>query len=98
MEHARQLAHAATLQVYQAMFDVAMLDDEPARLTRMLLSFTPSPSNALVPYVKPMEIDAMARELCIKADLHLGRRPRGDCQGHGRTLSPRGLHHRANTQ
>ena len=42
MEHARQLAHAATLQVYQAMF-VAMLDDEPARLTRLQLSFTSSP-------------------------------------------------------
>ena len=66
MEHARQLAHAATLQVYQAMFDVAMLDDEPARLTRLQLSLTLKPGDALVPYVKPMEIDAMARELSIK--------------------------------
>ena len=48
------------------MFDVAMLDDEPARLTRLQLSFTPKPGDALVPYVKPMKIDAMARELCIK--------------------------------
>ena len=60
MEHARQL------QVYQAMFDVAMQDDEPARLTRLQLSLTLKPGDALVPYVKPMEIDAMARELSIK--------------------------------
>ena len=98
MEHEHQLAHAATLQVYQAMFDVAMQGDEPAHLTRLLLSFTPSPGNALVPYMEPMEIGAMASELCMKADLHLGRRPRGDCQGHDRTLSPRGLHRRADTQ
>ena len=44
MEHARQLAHAATLQVYQAMFDAAMQGDEPAHLIRLLLSFTPTRS------------------------------------------------------
>ena len=74
MEHARQLAHAATLQVYQAVFDAAMQGDEPAHFTRLLLSFTQGPGDALVPYVKPMEAGAMLMTLpqltqAIRTDL-----------------------------
>ena len=74
MEHARQLAHAATLQVYQAVFDAAMQGDEPAHFTRLLLSFTQGPGDALAPYVKPMEAGAMLMTLpqltqAIRTDL-----------------------------
>lgn len=74
MEHARQLAHAATLQVYQAVFDAAIQGDEPAHFTRLLLSFTQGPGDALVPYVKPMEAGAMLMTLpqltqAIRTDL-----------------------------
>lgn len=73
-EYARQLAHAATLQVYQAVFDAAMQGDEPAHFTRLLLSFTQGPGDALVPYVKPMEAGAMLMTLpqltqAIRTDL-----------------------------
>ena len=76
MEHARQLAHAATLQVYQAVFDAAMQGDEPAHFTRLLLSFTQGPGDALAPYVKPMEAGAMLMTLpqltqAIRTDLML---------------------------
>ncbi|PIG08774.1 Bro-N domain-containing protein [Comamonas sp. 26] len=75
-EHARQLAHAATLQVYQAVFDAAMQGDEPAHFTRLLLSFTQGPGDALAPYVKPMEAGAMLMTLpqltqAIRTDLML---------------------------
>ena len=74
MEYARQLAHAATLQVYQAVFDAAMQGDEPAHFTRLLLSFTQGPGDALIPYVKPMEAGAMLMTLpqltqAIRTDL-----------------------------
>lgn len=74
MEYARQLAHAATLQVYQAVFDAAMQGDEPAHFTRLLLSFTQGQGDALVPYVKPMEAGAMLMTLpqltqAIRTDL-----------------------------
>ena len=74
MEYARQLAHTATLQVYQAVFDAAMQGDEPAHFTRLLLSFTQGPGDALVPYVKPMEAGAMLMTLpqltqAIRTDL-----------------------------
>lgn len=49
MEHARQLAHAATLQVYQAVFDAAMQGDEPAHFTRLLL---PGPGRCAGPLCK----------------------------------------------
>ena len=76
MEHARQLAHAATLQVYQAVFDAAMQGNEPAHFTRLLLSFTQGPGDALAPYVKPMEAGAMLMTLpqltqAIRTDLML---------------------------
>ena len=76
MQHARQLAHAATLQVYQAVFDAAMQGDEPAHFTRLLLSFTQGPGDALAPYVKPMEAGAMLMTLpqltqAIRTDLML---------------------------
>ena len=75
-EYARQLAHAATLQVYQAVFDAAMQGDEPAHFTRLLLSFTQGPGDALAPYVKPMEAGAMLMTLpqltqAIRTDLML---------------------------
>ena len=74
MEHARQLAHAATLQVYQAVFDAAMQGDEPAHFTRLLLSFTQGQGDALIPYVKSMEAGAMLMTLpqltqAIRTDL-----------------------------
>ena len=76
MEHARQLAHAATLQVYQAVFDAAVQGDEPPHFTRLLLSFTQGPGDALAPYVKPMEAGAMLMTLpqltqAIRTDLML---------------------------
>ncbi|CAM4178301.1 BRO family protein [Comamonas aquatilis] len=63
MEHARQLAHAATLQVYQAVFDAAMQGDEPAHFTRLLLSFTRGAGGAMTPYVQPIETGAMVMTL-----------------------------------
>lgn len=74
VEYARQLAHAATLQVYQAVFDAAVQGEEPPHFTRLLLSFTQGQGDALVPYVKPMEAGAMLMTLpqlaqAIRTDL-----------------------------
>ncbi|WP_417283708.1 Bro-N domain-containing protein [Comamonas sp.] len=49
--HAHQLAHAATLQVYQPVFDAVMLEGEAPHATRMLLSFTRGAGGAMTPYV-----------------------------------------------
>ena len=51
---ARQLAHAATAQVYQAVFDAVLKDGEAPCYTRLLLGFTGN-SNALVPQVQTLE-------------------------------------------
>ncbi|NIF82318.1 hypothetical protein F3J24_02175 [Comamonas sp. Tr-654] len=63
VEHAHQLAHAATLQVYQAVFDAVMLEGEPPHSTRMLLSFTRGAGGAMNPYVQPIEAGAMVMTL-----------------------------------
>lgn len=63
VEHAHQLAHAATLQVYQAVFDAVMLEGEAPHSTRMLLSFTRGAGGAMNPYVQPIEAGAMVMTL-----------------------------------
>lgn len=63
VEHAHQLAHAATLQVYQAVFDAVMLEGEAPHSTRMLLSFTRGVGGAMNPYVQPIEAGAMVMTL-----------------------------------
>lgn len=63
VEHAHQLAHAATLQVYQAVFDAVMLGGEAPHSTRMLLSFTRGAGGAMNPYVQPIEAGAMVMTL-----------------------------------
>lgn len=63
VEHAHQLAHAATLQVYQAVFDAVMLEGEAPHSTRMLLSFTRGAGGAMDPYVQPIEAGAMVMTL-----------------------------------
>lgn len=63
VEHAHQLAHAATLQVYQAVFDAVMLEGEAPHSTRMLLSFTCGAGGAMNPYVQPIEAGAMVMTL-----------------------------------
>lgn len=63
VEHAHQLAHAATLQVYQAVFDAVMLEGEAPHSTRMLLSFTRGADGAMDPYVQPIEAGAMVMTL-----------------------------------
>jgi len=63
VEHAHQLAHTATLQVYQAVFDAVMLEGEAPHSTRMLLSFTRGAGGAMTPYVQPIEAGAMVMTL-----------------------------------
>lgn len=63
VEHAHQLAHAATLQIYQAVFDAVMLEGEAPHSTRMLLSFTRGAGGAMTPYVQPIEAGAMVMTL-----------------------------------
>lgn len=74
VEHAHQLAHATTLQVYQAVFDAVMLEGEAPHSTRMLLSFTRGAGGAMNPYVQPIEAGAMVMTLAqltqaIRTDL-----------------------------
>ena len=69
-----QLAHAATLQVYQAVFDAVMLEGEAPHATRMLLSFTRGAGGAMTPYVQPIGAGAMVMTLAqltqaIRTDL-----------------------------
>lgn len=70
---ARQLAHAATAQVYQAVFDAVLKDGEPPCYTRLLLGFTGN-SNALQPHVQALEDGCIAMTLsqltkAIRTDL-----------------------------
>lgn len=70
---ARQLAHAATAQVYQAVFDAVLKDGAPPHFTRLLLGFTGN-SNALAPHVQALEDGAFAMTLpqltkAIRTDL-----------------------------
>lgn len=70
---ARQLAHAATAQVYQAVFDAVLKDGEPTHFTRLLLGFTGN-SNELRPHVKALESGSIAMTLpqlakAIRTDL-----------------------------
>lgn len=70
---ARRLAHAATAQVYQAVFDAVLRDGEPPHSTRLLLGFTGN-SNALVPQVQTLEQGTFAMTLAqltkaIRTDL-----------------------------
>ena len=70
---ARQLAHAATAQVYQAVFDAVIKDGAPPHFTRLLLGFTGN-SNALQPHVQALEDGSIAMTLpqltkAIRTDL-----------------------------
>ncbi len=70
---ARQLAHAATAQVYQAVFDAVLKDGEPPHFTRLLLGFTGN-SNELRPHVQALEVGSIAMTLpqlakAIRTDL-----------------------------
>ena len=70
---ARQLAHAATAQVYQAVFDAVLKDGEPPHFTRLLLGFTGS-SQELRPHVQALESGSIAMTLpqlakAIRTDL-----------------------------
>ncbi|MFZ7311611.1 BRO-N domain-containing protein [Comamonas jiangduensis] len=70
---ARQLAHAATAQVYQAVFDAVLKDGEPPHFTRMLLGFTGN-SHELRPHVQALEVGSIAMTLpqlakAIRTDL-----------------------------
>lgn len=70
---ARQLAHAATAQVYQAVFDAVLKDGAPPHFTRLLLGFTGN-SSALVPQVQALEEGSVAMTLpqlakAIRTDL-----------------------------
>lgn len=70
---ARQLAHAATAQVYQAVFDAVLKDGAPPHFTRLLLGFTGN-SNALQPHVQALEDGSIAMTLpqltkAIRTDL-----------------------------
>lgn len=72
---ARQLAHAATAQVYQAVFDAVLKDGEPPHFTRLLLGFTGN-SNAMAPHVQALETGTMVMTLpqlakAIRTDLIL---------------------------
>ena len=72
---ARQLAHAATAQVYQAVFDAVLRDGEPPHFTRLLLGFTGN-SNTLAPHVQALEAGTMVMTLpqlakAIRTDLIL---------------------------
>ncbi|MEZ2740770.1 BRO-N domain-containing protein [Comamonas jiangduensis] len=70
---ARQLAHAATAQVYQAVFDAVLKDGEPPHFTRLLLGFTGN-SHELRPHVQALEVGSIAMTLpqlakAIRTDL-----------------------------
>ena len=70
---ARQLAHAATAQVYQAVFDAVLKDGEPPHFTRLLLGFTGN-SQELRPHVQALESGSIAMTLpqlakAIRTDL-----------------------------
>lgn len=70
---ARQLAHAATAQVYQAVFDAVLKDGAPPHFTRLLLGFTGN-SHALQPHVQALEDGSIAMTLpqltkAIRTDL-----------------------------
>ena len=70
---ARQLAHTATAQVYQAVFDAVLKDGEPPHFTRMLLGFTGN-SHELRPHVQALEVGSIAMTLpqlakAIRTDL-----------------------------
>jgi prophage antirepressor-like protein len=70
---ARQLAYAATAQVYQAVFDAVLKDGAPPHFTRLLLGFTGN-SNALQPHVQALEDGSIAMTLpqltkAIRTDL-----------------------------
>ncbi len=72
IEHARQLAHAATAQVYQAVFDAALNSDSSPYNIRLLLGFTGI--TAPMPYVQALENGAFAMTLpqltkAIRTDL-----------------------------
>ncbi|MEG0555296.1 hypothetical protein [Comamonas sp. lk] len=65
LDTAKQLfKNAATLQVYQAVFDAVMLEGEAPHATRMLLlSFTRGAGGAMAPYVQPIEAGSMVMTL-----------------------------------
>lgn len=70
---ARQLAHAATAQVYQAVFDAVLRDGAPPHFTRLLLGFTGN-SHELRPHVQALEVGSIAMTLpqlakAIRTDL-----------------------------
>lgn len=70
---ARQLAHAATAQVYQAVFDAVLKDGAPPHFTRLLLGFTGN-SHELRPHVQALEVGSIAMTLpqlakAIRTDL-----------------------------
>lgn len=70
---ARQLAHAATAQVYQAVFDAVLKDGEPPHFTRLLLGFTGN-TQELRPHVQALEVGSIAMTLpqlakAIRTDL-----------------------------
>ena len=72
IEHARQLAHAATAQVYQAVFDAALNNNSSPYNTRLLLGFTGT--TAPLAYVQALENGAFAMTLpqlakAIRTDL-----------------------------
>lgn len=73
IEHARQLAHAATAQIYQAVFDAVLKDGEPLHFTRLLLGFTGN-TQELRPHVQALESGSIAMTLpqltkAIRTDL-----------------------------
>ena len=61
IEHARQLAHAATAQVYQAVFDAVLNNNSSPYNTRLLLGFTGT--TAPMAYVQALENGAFAMTL-----------------------------------
>ena len=72
IERARQLAHAATAQVYQAVFDAALNNNSSPYNTRLLLGFTGT--TAPTAYVLALEDGAFAMTLpqltkAIRTDL-----------------------------
>ncbi len=72
IEHARQLAHAATAQVYQAVFDAVLNNNSSPYNTRLLLGFTGTP--APIAYVQALENGTFAMTLpqlakAIRTDL-----------------------------
>ena len=72
IEHARQLAHAATAQVYQAVFDAVLNNNSSPYNTRLLLGFTGT--TAPIAYVQALENGAFAMTLpqltkAIRTDL-----------------------------